>query len=51
MTRRSHPLASVGKDDGMVAYGWLRGLRAVGPGLLAAAWASEAGMASWAGWW
>ena len=27
----------------MVACGWLRGLRAVGPGLLVAAWASEAG--------
>ena len=26
----------------MVACGWLRGPRAVGPGLLVAAWASEA---------
>ena len=49
--RRSHLSASAGKDDGMVACGWLRGPHAVGPGLLAAAWASEVGTVSWAGWW
>ena len=47
--RRSHPSASAGKDDGVVACGWLRGPRVVVLGLLAAAWASEAETASWAG--
>jgi len=33
MTRRSHPLAGAGKDDGVVACGWLRGPRVVRPDL------------------